>query len=190
MTPGRNAFTLVELLAVVAVLGLLAAAMATRYGDRGEAKLRLAESRVQSVDRLARRLAEQRGAPVRMRIDLTEGLLSIEGEALGENKQGPASLIPRGVSLTQGHTSTESRDRGEIVVDYRSDGSSGSFALRLGSDRGSASWVLAAGGSGQVSVASAYNPSQPKGANHAAHRRDRDVEDLFRALQKKRFDAD
>jgi prepilin-type N-terminal cleavage/methylation domain-containing protein len=67
----RAGFTLIELMAVVALLGLLAGAVAWSLADtveratRGELRARLMEA-----DRRARQAARRRGAPHRLRLDL------------------------------------------------------------------------------------------------------------------------
>ncbi|WP_428940622.1 pilus assembly FimT family protein [Fontivita pretiosa] len=171
--PARGAFTLLELLAVILIGGLLAAAVVLRLGPQlAQARLAGVLQQLEDADRLARASAAESGEPCEMVFDLTEG-------RVWRREQGRvgklASLrLPRGFAIAQMRTARSSHHGGEVAVQIRPDGRSDSYALCVGraGEEGrrerQSSWLVFAGLSGQVKRLSD----------------ERDVRDIFGLLEK------
>jgi len=87
----RGAFTLIEILAVVVILGLLVSLFLPAIGAGGSRSLRKQGDRVASTLELARQRAVMTGKPHRVVLDLEGGAFAIEwlvseGEAYGDEE--------------------------------------------------------------------------------------------------------
>jgi prepilin-type N-terminal cleavage/methylation domain-containing protein len=79
MNPGRRAFTLLELILVLMVLGLMTALAAARLGGlRTSTNVDLAVRQVVDQARRCQRLATSRGQAVRLRLDLDNRMVSVQ----------------------------------------------------------------------------------------------------------------
>lgn len=166
MTDPRNinwnsccAFTLIEVVAVLVLVGLLATAVSFTFADR-HAAVRIEDLADQLVylDGVTRSYAKRFGRPVAMRIDLNRGQI----ERLGTSDGGQAKslyAIPKSFSIERIVTGTGSIERGEIIVSYSAQGLTDSYGIVISSDQSRSNrCVLVLGFSGQAIVA--QNPEQ------------------------------
>lgn len=187
-TSHRRAFTLLELLGVVAILGLLAGVVGTSFGGRGRVRLQQAEETLRNADVWVRQLTEQCHEPVRLRINLNEQLMVAQTQG---NQTEPIERrfgFPRNVEIIRVLTTREERSSGEVVVNYNRRGASDSFAVQIESTHGERRWVVFAGGTGQAFVFNEQSITPSKSTETTC--READVEDFFRTLRKKRLHVD
>lgn len=176
----RRAFTLLEMLAVVAILAILSTTLLTRLGGRGRAKLRSAEGLVMRTDAWARQLTEQNGKAAKLRIDVTSGVLRVEPDGEERDNMTPRTL-PAGVTLERVVSERQDRTRGELVVGFRRGGISDPYAIKLQTNAQEACWLVFAGGTGQVVR---YEAGEDRSDDLAPQADDRAVQKLFRTLRK------
>jgi prepilin-type N-terminal cleavage/methylation domain-containing protein len=197
----RRAFTLIEVMAVVMILGLLVGATVwlmvddARRASRADAVGRLAQA-----DRLARLAAKRLGAPCVLRCDLdaqrVRRIVRAEG---GREEVSHAVRLPPGcriaeITLPEGpRRSTRARrtragrtvDAGAVDIAYSTAGRSPTYALRLVCEDGRGrrtdaegeehadGWLVVAGLTGQVMVV----------------QDEEEIDNLFRTLARGRPDA-
>lgn len=100
--PRSHAFTMLELLLVLTVLGILAALAAARLGGlRTSQGIALAAQQVQEQALRAQHLAAERGQPVRLRLDPEAGSASVQLLA-GSVASDPADGATAACSLYDG----------------------------------------------------------------------------------------
>lgn len=182
---GPRGFSLLELLAVVALLALLATAIGLRLGGSGAAKLQTAVQTVITADGHARQLVDQQSRPVRMRIDLDNGWFELEwlGDAPGSTLR--QTRLPSGVHVDRMISSREKSSSGHVAIDYRL-ADSDTFAVKLTAGRNRAKWVVIAGGTGAALHSANHSTlKEPSpGRPDAAPLLDSEVEAFFRSLRK------
>ncbi len=164
-----RAFTLIELMAVVLLLGLLAGAVAWSLAENVEAAGRAdAVGRVVQADCLARMAARRLGRPSVLRIDLEAQRLWRVTPAPG-GPAGPGAETSHPVDVPAGYRidrvavadAAATRDAGIVEIAYSTGGRSASYALRLvradrdetpaGADA-PGPWLVVAGLTGHVSL--------------------------------------
>lgn len=107
MPTNHRAFTLLELVVVVAILGMIAATAAVQLRSTlATARLRSLTESVQNLDQLARRAARRRGQWVRMTFDLEHSHLLATGmgnwqSSIGEVNSDAAVRVSRVVTMEQ-----------------------------------------------------------------------------------------
>jgi len=160
----RRAFTLIEVLAVIALLGLLAGATAwSLAGTAQRASVDEMVGRIAHADRMARFAAQRLGQPTVLVIDLDKQRL-VRRVTLpdGTIESAPALGIPAELRLDRlvmpgepGSAEVNTRrpgrhfDRGEVTINFSAQGRSVSYGLRLADDEGSR-WLVFAGLTGQM----------------------------------------
>jgi prepilin-type N-terminal cleavage/methylation domain-containing protein len=162
----RRAFTLIEVMAVVIVLGLLAGATVWRMTEQMRRGSRAgAIGRIAYADRMARLSARYRGRECILRFDLDRhGVRRYEGpdetrRGAGDGIRLPVTheidrvvVSPYGeAGETAQHPDGRSADSGVVDIPYSKAGRSPSYALRLrcGSE---AVWLVVSGLTGQISM--------------------------------------
>lgn len=121
-------FTLIEILAVIAIFALLAGLLAPRVGAIGGRSLRQSAEKITAQIELARQRAVVTGVPHRLLVDLDEGGYRVEwkvseARAEGREPEPPAALDLRGSSPIP-----MAPDLGEEIAFRPVPGRSGRFA--------------------------------------------------------------
>ncbi len=165
-------FTLIELMAVVAIIGLVVATAVLKYsGVASAARLEWAIGQLATMDSVLRNHAFQHAQPCRMELDLNTGRVR---RLVGEKS---AQLLPLelGGNLQVVRVISEARNvsNGEFIVEYGADGTSETYAVELRSPGGESLWLFFAGRTGQMTRLE----------------EERDVKPLFETLRKDRADA-
>ena len=139
----RSAFTLIELLAVVAILGMFASvATVVVRGSISAARHQLEWQRLQSMDATLRAQCRRLKQPATLQVDLDTGMW--ERHMAGMQ---PLSLME--ISSLDAITNRGQVIRtGQATLFYRADGTSDSYAVRLDGDPDN-QWRLTCGGTGQ-----------------------------------------
>jgi len=172
---GRNhrGFTLVELLVVIALIGLLAGLTMTRMGSvTHRARLQAEVERLAALDGALRSHAARHAAACRLKLDLDAG--EIERVSGGEDRIARTLALSGAVRLSRFLSATRDTGHGTIHVDYSPQGTSESFALQLQVGDGESRWLLFAGVTGQITE----------------WEEQRDVERILHTLHSTRVDLD
>ena len=176
----RAAFTLIEIIAVVAVIGLLAGATALSLGDSaGRARRADAVSTIAHADRMARLAGERLGRPCVLHYDLDDQRIVRELPGAGVMAASHPIALGRDVWIdrlvTAGSVNRPPRthESGDVAVAVSTAGRSETYAVRLAFDDGQ-TWLVFAGLTGQMTV-----------IEH-----DEQVDNLVRLLATGRSDAD
>jgi len=170
----RRAFTLIEVIAVVVLIGLLAGATAwllaedARSGTRAEVA-----SRISHADRSARLAGMRMGRPCVLRFDLGRNRLRrVFRDSEGREQSSHSVTLPDGYRIDRIVTVRPVSSRGSVTSDsgvveipYSTGGRSVSYAVRL-SSQGGAWWMVVSGLTGHVT----------------ANQNEQDVYKLFSAL--------
>jgi prepilin-type N-terminal cleavage/methylation domain-containing protein len=142
-TARRSAFTLIELLAVIAILGMFASvATVVVRGSISAARHQLDWQRLRSMDVTLRAQCRRLKRPATLQVDLDTG--NWERHMVGMQS----------LRLIETTSLDEVSNRGQVVrtgqatLFYRADGTSDSYAVRLNGDIDN-QWRLSCGGSGQ-----------------------------------------
>ncbi len=142
-TAKRSAFTLIELLAVIAILGMFASvATLSVRGSISAARHQLEWQRLQSMDVTLRAQCRRLKQPATIQVDLDTG--TWERHMAGMQ---PLRLIET-ASLNQVSNRGQVIRTGQATLFYRADGTSDSYAVRMNGDTDS-QWRLSCGGTGQ-----------------------------------------
>ncbi len=139
----RSAFTLIELLAVIAILGMFASvATVVVRGSVSAARHQLDWQRLQSMDVTLRAQCRRLKRPATLQVDLDTGTW----------ERHMAGLQPLRLAETSSLDGIANRGQvmraGRATLFYRADGTSDSYAVRLAADADN-QWRLVCGGSGQ-----------------------------------------
>ncbi|MCY2929864.1 MAG: prepilin-type N-terminal cleavage/methylation domain-containing protein [Planctomycetota bacterium] len=148
----RNAFSLVEILAVLVILALLAGVAAYR-SHAAARRTALAETaaRVAEFDRQTRLLARAHDRPLRVLIDLGAGRLRREDVLTGREMGAPLALTD-GFRIARFLFRRETAETGTVSFRCSSHGLTPTYALALEGPDGRKTWLLAAGLGGDVTV--------------------------------------
>lgn len=139
----RAAFTLIELLAVVSILGLFAAvATVSVRGSITAARQQLEWQRLQTMDTTLRAQCRRLRQPATVRVSLEDG--TWERRIAGMQPLQIAETSRLKAISTQGKVSRS----GEVTLFYRADGTSDSYAVWI-SEGSKQPWKLVCGGTGQ-----------------------------------------
>lgn len=148
----RSAFSLLELLLVVAIIGLLAAAaVLTLLGPLRSATTEDLLQQLKELDRTGRRAAVQSGRPAQLVVDLNQGRFLL-GVPEGSMDQQVVVEVARSHQLVRVQIGDEVHESGEIVVSISPGGRSSSYLLEVRDEQGLRRLLLFAGLSGQASI--------------------------------------
>ena len=185
----RRAFTLIEVMAVVLIVGLLAGSVALTLG--GQASYRSTEDLVdalQSTDRKARHAAMRLGEDCVLKYDLSRQRVwrEIDGRD-GVRERSTTLAIPTGYKIDRvvvpGEIGTDGGsnnrigrriDRGVVEIALSGGGRSVTYAVRLTRGDEEKRWLIYAGLTGQVTETDD----------------EREIDNLFALLTAGRADAD
>lgn len=146
----RGGFSLVEVVAVVVLMGLLATVVAVSLGDlRRQARLEEMIERVQLMDAAMRAHARRFNAPQRLVVDLDAGELRREAAADGE-ALGRSLRLPGPVHLTALRTAGGRFTERSVAVPCSGQGRTPSYALTLAGPDGGQRQILFIGTTGRA----------------------------------------
>jgi prepilin-type N-terminal cleavage/methylation domain-containing protein len=151
MTRDSAAFSLLELMAVVAIAGILAAAVSWSLGGRyASVQVTDVMERIALADRLIRMHAENRTAPVALVIDAGEGrFVRLTGD-----QADPLYTLPPRWRIERLESSGAARAAAgstePVVLRYGPTGIAPTWAAQLVDPQGREHWIVLAGVSGQV----------------------------------------
>jgi len=160
--PTRDAFSLVELIAVLVIVSLVAASVSLRLsGPVRRAAMDDLAGRLAAFDRRARVSARRHDRDMQMAFDLSRGEVSwaAVGDAGGTSHTARGAspvAMPRGCRLAAlvvaGGASAAGRKTtvGRAVVRVSRRGLSPTYAVCIETQRGERTWLLAAGLTGEV----------------------------------------
>ena len=142
-TAPRAAFTLIELLAVIAILGMFASVATVAVRDSiSAARQQLEWQRLQSLDITLRAQCRRLNKSATLQVDLDTGTW----------ERHIAGLQPLRLAETSSLDGIANRGQvmraGRATLFYHADGTSDSYAVRLTADADN-QWLLVCGGSGQ-----------------------------------------
>jgi prepilin-type N-terminal cleavage/methylation domain-containing protein len=146
---GRSAFTLIELMAVLVLVGLVSASAMLRFGGTTRrAQFEWSLERVMAADRLIRTHAMTCGQPGHLEFEIGTGRL----ERVFGAKRNVSSYVELGARMhivrflaAQRHAET-----GKVEVPYDPYGHSETFALEIEGPGERTAWILFVGLSGQT----------------------------------------
>jgi len=182
----RGAFTLIEVMAVVALLGLIAGATAWSLADDAQRyALQDVVDRLSHADRMTRMASRRLGEPCRLRFDLD----TQQVRRIGKNEHASHTLnIPAGFRIDRivtphivddvgraTRSGISKRETGRIDIAFSTGGHSISYAVRvIGEADNQGTWLVVSGLSGQLTL---------------DHEQD-EIENLFAQLASSGPDAD
>ncbi len=147
--PRRSGFTLVELMAVMVVLGLLASVTVwTVSGQIAMARNQLALDQLTLADRQLRDHARRVARPMDLIFDLDHGrLYRAPGGVTSPDKW---ATLEGSLPLQDIRQSGQKYSARQVAVRFRGDGTSTSYAVRLKAPKkGESAWILFVGRTGQ-----------------------------------------
>ncbi len=179
----RRAFTLVEVMVVVLLMGLLAGAVALSLGgDVADSVRGNVVGRIAETDHLARLAARRMGGRTELQIDLDEQLLRYVSRVGEADEHGShavrladAHVVDRVLMGGSSTSAIREIEKGTVHIAMSENGHSASYALRVSTrSDGHRTWLVFAGLTGQVTVLED----------------EEDAYELFETLSTGRIDAD
>jgi prepilin-type N-terminal cleavage/methylation domain-containing protein len=146
---GRSAFTLIELMAVLVLVGLASAAAVLRFGaTTHRAQFEWSLERVMATDRLMRTHGTTCGQLGRLSFEIGTGRL----ERVFGAKRDASSAVALGarMRITRFLAAQRHVETGKVEVDYSPYGTSETFAVELEGPGDQSAWILFAGLTGQT----------------------------------------
>jgi Tfp pilus assembly protein FimT len=140
----ETAFTLLEVVVVVAVLALAVGLLGPRFGDVGKLSVDAAASELAATINLTRERAILGARPLRMALDLDTGRWTVDGTERG-------ALPPR-VRLRRVTAGETSNGAGVVALDFDPAGDPLPARLDLADDRGHAASVVVPPAGGRAVV--------------------------------------
>ena len=145
----RRAFTLIELLAVIVLLGIISTAAALTFRSSLQAANSTeAINQARYLDSTARQRAQRFNQPVELIFDVTNGTIS-RREGSKRNDESFTASLPRGFSIDQINIAGNSIFNGAATINCSSTGLTPSYAVHLIGPNFD-QWLLFAGLSGQI----------------------------------------
>lgn len=145
----RSAFTLIELAAVLAIMGMLVAVAAVSFkATCRAARAQYAVEQLQAFDKRVREHACLHGRPATLTIDLDKNLLS----AIAKDRKDKPAIVALGSAARIDRVCVGRRtiDYGRATISIFQRGTTPTYAVRLRGSDESTRWLLFAGLSGQI----------------------------------------
>jgi prepilin-type N-terminal cleavage/methylation domain-containing protein len=155
MSPGsrfgrdRSAFTLIELMAVLVLVGLVSATAMLRFGaTTHRAQFEWSLERVMAADRLLRTHSVTCGQPGHLEFEIGTGRL----ERVFGAKRDAAPPVELGAKfrITRFLAGQRHGETGKVEVAYSPEGHSETFAIEIEGPGDQSAWILFAGLTGQT----------------------------------------
>lgn len=144
----HRAFTLLELLVVLALIALVAAATIPRFGGLyAKSRMDTAVTQLATIDRKGRTVSQKQRLPAELRFDLTHNQVSIEWDA-GEMEV--VTSIGSSIRIDSLLSRRETKSRGQVAISIHEDGTTESYAICMKGPHRSQRWLFVAGISGQI----------------------------------------
>ena len=147
---GRAAFTLVEVVAVVVVMAILAGAMIVSLGDR-MSRVRMSGllDRLESLDRQSRTLAWQQKVPMLLAFDRDQH--HVERSSLDNRPTNRRRIhLPKGFGIASVRVSTNASLANPIRLTISPQGQSPTYAIEVSSGKKDSEWLVFGGVTGQA----------------------------------------
>jgi prepilin-type N-terminal cleavage/methylation domain-containing protein len=147
--PGQSAFTLIELMAVLVLVGLVSATAMLRFGaTTHKAQFEWSLERVMATDRLLRTHCVTSGQPGRLEFEIGAGRL----ERVFGARQAGSSAVELGarMRITRFLAAQRHVETGKVEVAYDPYGHSETFAVEIEGPGDQSAWILFAGLTGQT----------------------------------------
>jgi prepilin-type N-terminal cleavage/methylation domain-containing protein len=146
---GRSAFTLIELMAVLVLVGLVSATTMLRFGSTTHrAQFEWSLERMMASDRLLRNHCVTCGQPGHLKFEIGTSRL----ERVFGARRDDSSAVELGTRLriTRFLAAKRHVETGKVEVDYDSYGHSETFAIEIEGPGDQSAWILVAGLTGQT----------------------------------------
>jgi prepilin-type N-terminal cleavage/methylation domain-containing protein len=146
---GRSAFTLIELMAVLVIVGLVSATAVLRFsGTTRQAQFEWSLERVMAADRLLRTHSLTYGQPGHLEFEIGTGRLE---RVLGARRDASSALeLGARMRIVRFLAARRHLETGRVDVSYDSYGHSETFAVEIEGPGDQSAWILFAGLSGQT----------------------------------------
>lgn len=145
-----KAFTLLELLVVLAIMGLLAAVAVIRLqGPLRDARMDDVVQRIAFTDGQVRFYSQRFACPTRLVYDLDENSVYAESD-MSDGVRHFHFALPDTLRVARVRTVRGDSGRGKTTIEVTSDGHTPTYAVRLDSSDQRTRWLLFAGLTGQV----------------------------------------
>lgn len=145
----RNGFTLIELMVVVAIIGLITATVIVRFsGSLRRARLEWAIGRFVATESGLRNQTARHARGGRLSLELGTRELR---RAFGGRKQEATTIdLGSGVEVRTFLSKTRDVSSGQVVVDYTEQGTTETFAVEIETPGEESRWLVFAGLTGQI----------------------------------------
>ena len=146
----RGGLTLIELMVVIAILGLITATVTTRLGDMfGPAAMQQSISQWEFSDQQLRARARHVGEPVSIQLGVGTNRLECAFDPQ-PNMPRTVRTLGRGVRITKYISATQEVTTGPLTITYDDRGSCETFAIEFTGRREKHRWMFVAGLTGQI----------------------------------------
>jgi prepilin-type N-terminal cleavage/methylation domain-containing protein len=147
--PRRSAFTLIELMTVLVLIGLISATAVLRFGGSSQrAQFEWSLQRLTASDALLRTHGATSGNPGTLEFEIGTGHLE---RVCGAKREASSGLeLGVGVRITRFLAAGRHAEMGKVEVTYDPYGDSETFAIEVEGPNNQSTWILFAGLTGQT----------------------------------------